>query len=69
MPELIDNIKTLWLKIDYKTGFIEKASKEFKRSENTLHNHWFARWFSVPKTHQKEVITFMQNYIKNQNTK
>lgn len=63
----IDNIKNLWSKIDYKTGFIEDASEAFKRSKNTLHNHWFARWFSVPEDEQDEVIKFMQNYIKQQN--
>ena len=65
--DTIENIKNLWSKIDYKTGFITAASKEFKRSEGTLHTHWFARWFSVPKDEQENVVKFMQNYIKNQN--
>lgn len=65
----IDNIKDLWEQIDYKTGFIEDASIAFKKSKNTLHNHWFARWFSVPKKEQDNVITFMQTYINLQNSK
>jgi hypothetical protein len=65
--DTIENIKNLWNEIDYKTGFIVVASEEFKRSKNTLHNHWFARWFSIPETEQDNVVKFMQNYIKNQN--
>ncbi len=62
----IDNIKNLWDSISYKTGFIEKAAEAFGKSKNTLHNHWFARWWSIPETHQDEVISFMQKYIKHQ---
>ncbi len=68
-PKKIDNVKSLWKQIDYKTGFIQEAAKHFDRTENTLHNHWFARFFNVPLDEQDKCIEFMQNYIRLQNEK
>lgn len=62
----IDNIKTLWKQINSKTQFMIEFSKSIDRSTNTLHNHWFARFWSVPKTLEDETISYMQNYIRNQ---
>jgi hypothetical protein len=67
--ELIDNIKNLWQKINYKTGFIEMCAKELDRSPNTLHNHWFARFWQIPTDMQVPVIELMQKTINNQITK
>ena len=67
--ELIDNIKNLWQKINYKTGFIELCAKELDRSPNTIHNHWFARFWQVPQDMQEPVIKLMQKTINNQITK
>lgn len=64
--ELIDNIKNLWHQIDYKTGFIELCAKELDRSPNTIHNHWFARFWQVPHDMQILVIKLMQKTINNQ---
>ena len=64
--QLIDNIKNLWDLIDYKTGFIELCAKELDRSPNTIHNHWFARFWQVPTDMQIPVIKLMQKTINNQ---
>lgn len=64
-----DNIIQLWSKINYKTGFIKEAAVHFKKSPVTLHNHWFAKFFTVPKKEEDNVIKFMQKYIKLQNEK
>ena len=66
---MIENIKSLWKDIDYKTGFIIKFSQHIKRSPKTLHNHWFAMYWVVPENKQKETVEFMQNYIRLQNEK
>ena len=64
---MIENIKNLWKEIDNKTKFIKAFSEHIKRSPNTLHNHWFARFWLVPKEHQEEVVKYMQKYIRLQN--
>ena len=66
---LMDNIKELWSLINYKTGFIEMCAKELDRSPNTLHNHWFARFWQIPTDMQVPVIELMQKTINNQITK
>jgi hypothetical protein len=66
---LIDNIRDLWKQINYKTGFIELCAKELDRSPNTIHNHWFARFWQVPADMQIPVIKLMQKTINNQITK
>ena len=66
---LMDNIKELWSLINYKTGFIEMCAKELDRSPNTLHNHWFARFWQIPIDMQVPVIELMQKTINNQITK
>lgn len=62
----IDNIKTLWKLINNKTEFIKLVAKELDRSPNTIHNHWFARFWQVPVDKQDKVIELLQNTIKQQ---
>ena len=61
----IDEIKVLWKKIPNKTTFIMVFSKEIGRSANTVHNHWFARFWQVPQAKQDDTIKYMEKYIKN----
>ena len=63
---MIQNIKNLWKEIDNKTAFIEMAAKDLNRSPNTLHNHWFARFWQVPEEHQSRVVELLQRTIKKQ---
>lgn len=62
----IDNIKNLWQEINNKTNFIIAVAHDLDRSPNTLHNHWFARFWQVPEEKQDEVIKYMQTWIRNQ---
>lgn len=64
---MIDNIKKLWPQIDQKTDFILAVSKAVKRAPNTLKNHWFCNFFSVPEENQDLVVKMMQKQIKKQN--
>lgn len=64
-----NNIKDLYGLIADKKDFIMKVSAAFKRKPNTVSNHWFCGYFSVPEVIQDEVISFMQAYVSNQNIK
>ncbi|CAL2077422.1 conserved protein of unknown function [Tenacibaculum sp. 190524A02b] len=64
VPTKKDNLKSLYLKIDNKTKFLQSLADFIGRSPNTLKNHWFANFWSVPDDLIDEVIMFMQNYIK-----
>lgn len=61
----IDNIKNLWGQIGNKTDFIKEFAPVVGRSPSTLHNHWFARFWTVPIEFQDQTIKYMQNYIRN----
>jgi hypothetical protein len=63
---MIENIQKLWKKLDNKTEFIKLVAEDLDRSPNTLHNHWFARFWQVPEEHQPRVVELLQNTIKNQ---
>ncbi len=70
MENTVDNIKALWgeLKNDgSKTRFIEACADELNKSPNTLHNHWFARFWQIPEKHQGRIVELLQNTIKLQN--
>ena len=63
---MIDNIKELYQQLDRKTEFIEMTGNYFKKSPQYLRGHWFSSFWSVPEKYQKEVVTLLQNTIKNQ---
>ena len=65
----IDNIQTLWQQLHNKTEFIKLVAKDLDRSPNTIHNHWFARFWQVPKGCEDRVIVLLQNTIKQQESK
>ena len=62
----IDNIQNLWHQLYNKTEFIKLVAKELDRSPNTLHNHWFARFWQVPREFEDRVIQLLQNTIEHQ---
>lgn len=63
----VDNIKeNLWPQVQDKVDFIKKCSADFGRSANTINNHWFGRFWSIPQDLVDDIIVYMQNYIANQ---
>lgn len=66
---LIDNIKQLYPQVGKKAPFVIALAKHMGRSELTLLNHWFCRFWRVPEDDQEEVIAFMQKWIANLNKK
>tara|TARA_R110001606_G_scaffold398025_1_gene576073 strand:- start:1302 stop:1532 length:231 start_codon:yes stop_codon:yes gene_type:complete len=65
----IDNIISLYGKIDNKTEFIKVVAKDTKRKPNTVRTHWFssANFYSIPEEFQDRVIQLAQNTIACQN--
>lgn len=62
-----NNIKDLYGLVSDKKDFIIKVSAAFKRRPNSVSNHWFCGYFSVPEAIEDEVISFMQAYVASQN--
>tara|TARA_R110002051_G_scaffold224048_1_gene287250 strand:+ start:6951 stop:7181 length:231 start_codon:yes stop_codon:yes gene_type:complete len=65
----IDNIISLYGKIDNKTKFIKEVAKDVNRKPNTVRTHWFssANFYSIPEEFQDRVIQLAQNTIACQN--
>ena len=66
----IDNIKNLYNKIKDKPVFHQLVASEFGVKEVTVRVGWFYK-FDLPSKYQlqKNLITFMQNYIIQQSIK
>lgn len=63
----IDNIKNLWDKLPNdgsKTDFMVMLGKDIGRQPNTLKNHWFTSFWSIPKEFEDRVIELLQNTIR-----
>lgn len=65
----IDNIKALYKQVGNKVRFITALSEVVGRRPMTIQNHWFRGFWNVPKDEEQRVISFMQNYINNLNSK
>jgi len=59
-----EQIKLLYKHVGRRVTFIEAAAVEFDRSVNTLINHWFAKFWQVPKSEIEAVKLFTYNYVK-----
>lgn len=64
---MIENIKTLYSQLKSKTKFKIYAASYFGKSPATINNHWLSTFWSIPEQYQKEMVTLMQKWIKNQN--
>jgi hypothetical protein len=62
----IEQIKDLYSQIKQKTKFIEAAAKAIGRSPNSLRNHWFSEFWSIPAEHQETVKLLLEETIKGQ---
>ena len=63
---MIDNIKSLYSQVDKKNKLIEKVANDLGKKPNTLKNHWFSTFFSIPDEHQPRVIEILEETINNQ---
>jgi hypothetical protein len=66
----LDNIKTLYEKIQDKKDFWEKVAEEFGLRKSSIRTNWITR-FEIPEKYgiQERLIAFMQNYISLQTEK
>lgn len=69
IPTPLDNIKALYKQVGRKVDFINALSEANGREPITMYNHWFCRFWAIPKSEQQNVIAFMQKYIKQLNEK
>jgi len=60
---MIENIKTLYSRINKKTKFIEMAADDLEKSPLTLRHHWFSAFWSIPEEYQERVVELLQNTI------
>ena len=63
---MINNIKVLYAQLKKKTKFKIYAASYFGKAPTTINNHWLSTFWQIPEQHQKDMITIMQNWIKNQ---
>lgn len=63
---MIANIKALYKQIKGKRDFIEYAAAYFGLKPTSIRNHWVGNFWQIPETKQEEMVTLMQNWIKNQ---
>ena len=64
---MIANIKLLYKQLNSKKDFIEYSAAYFGLKPTSLRNHWFGNFWQIPESKQEQVVTLLQNYIKNQN--
>ena len=62
----IEKIKLGYRKIQGKTNFIIELSEEVGRAKGTIRNHWFGGFWAIPIEYQEQVLTLINNKIKNQ---
>lgn len=63
---MIDNIKSLYAQVKGKTKFKIYAAAYFGKAPSTLNNHWLGVFWAIPEKYQPEMVTLLQNWIKNQ---
>ena len=65
--DLIENIKNMFLQVENRDDFYEKAANAFGVEKCTVRTNWFSR-FEIPSKYnvRERLVTFMQNYIINQ---
>ena len=62
----IDEIKDLYSQVKRKNDFMKALAESLGKKPNTLKNHWFSGFFSIPDEHLEETKTFLQSTIKKQ---
>ncbi len=64
---MIQNIKNLYAQIDKKVDFLIELANDLDKSPNTMRNHWFGNFWSIPEEYQERVVELLQNRIALQN--
>lgn len=65
----IKEIGRLYNKVAKKGSFIFEFSNFINRSPNTLSNHWFGNFWSIPEDKQEETESYLKAYLKKQDKK
>ncbi len=62
----IDNIKKLVKGIVDKKTFYQTVADDLGKKANSLQNHWFNGFWSIPTKHEDRVMEIAQETIKRQ---
>jgi hypothetical protein len=63
---MTEEIKKLYSQLNHKTDFMLIVAKDLNKKPNTLKNHWFSGFFSIPDEYQERVIELLKITIKKQ---
>lgn len=63
----IEEIKSLYPKIQKKTKFIGEVAKEFSLNPQYVRGHYFSAFWTIPEDKQDKVVEMMNNKIEEQN--
>lgn len=63
---MIDEIKELYNQLNHKTDFMKELADKLEKRPNTLKNHWFTGFWSIPIEHENFVLNFLKNKIESQ---
>lgn len=66
IKEPIEEIKELYSQINRKTEFMVELAKALGKRPNTLKNHWFTLFWSIPIELELFVLEFLKEKIKSQ---
>jgi hypothetical protein len=64
-PKVLE-IYNLYQQVKRKTEFIGALASEIERSPNSLRNHWFGNFWSIPAKEQAATKKFLNKYLKKQ---
>lgn len=62
-----DIIQDLYNQVKGKSKFMLQFSASIGRTYNTLKNHWFGNGWQIPEDKKDETITYLENYLAQQN--
>jgi len=62
----IETIKMLYNQLKVKKDFILIVAEDLDKSTGTLQQHWFSRFWSIPKDYQPRVIELLKQTIREQ---
>tara|TARA_R100000789_G_C3020427_1_gene153394 strand:- start:1166 stop:1387 length:222 start_codon:yes stop_codon:yes gene_type:complete len=63
---MLEKIKELWELVDDKKQFLIEASTILERTPNTMKTHWFAGFWSIPKTERPNVLRLLEEKVLEQ---
>lgn len=64
-----ENIQKLYNQLNDKSEFISEVAMAFGNTPQSIANHWFGRFWSIPEEHRPKVVKMLQDKVDKQNQK